>query len=147
MDENLLKQLFHWPADRPLRKPRFDKSLPPEPKTLPPAGAQFLDESGYPKPWDLEVRLDDLGLIVSIEKGMGERAGELWVTARSTGRTHQGKEVRVGLIGSDDRIRGAYITIDQEDTNGCFGETRVGRIDEVRAELGDEITLSAFLLE
>lgn len=75
MDENLLKQLFHWPADRPLLKPRFDTSLPPEPKALPAAGAQFLDESGYPKPWDLELRLDDLGLTVSVEKGMGERAG------------------------------------------------------------------------
>lgn len=66
---------------------------------------------------------------------------------RSTGRSHLGKEVRVGLIGSDDRIRMVHVRIDREDANGCFGETRGGRLDEVRTELGDEITLSAFLLE
>jgi hypothetical protein len=149
MDENLLKQLFQWPADRPLRKPRFGTNAPPEPKALPPAGAdQFLDKASYREPFSLEHALDNLGLIVSAEEGLGERAGELWVTVRSTVLTHRGKEVRVRLIGGEERFKRVSVTIDQQDPNGCFGEARVGRIDEVRAELGDDkITLNAFLLD
>ena len=35
MDEELLRKLFPWPADRPIRRPRFGKTPPPQLEPLP----------------------------------------------------------------------------------------------------------------
>jgi hypothetical protein len=147
MDENLLKDLFRRPDGRPFRRPRFGASTPPT-GALPAGGAEHFLDAPPPPPFDMQLDLPDLGLTVRASEREGDRAGELWATVRSTEPAHAGREVSVALVGADDRVRRVGVAIGSERRpTGWYGEARLGPLDEIREELGGEVTLSAFLLD
>jgi hypothetical protein len=147
MDENLFKDLYRRPDGRPFRRPRFGAGTPPT-GTLPVGGVADFGDAPPPPLFDMQLDLPDLGLTVWASEREGDRAGELWATVRSTELAHAGHEVSVALVGADDRVRRVGVTIGPERRpTGWYGEARLGRLDEIRDELGGEVTLSAFLLD
>jgi len=155
----LFEQLFPWPEEVPLPRPRFGKVTRQDSARLPEPVARH-DERGPRPPFCLVWESQDLGLTVRVEEEVGEHAGQLSVTARSNHPEHLGKQVKVVLIskaaGQQERRQLVAVPLDAPRLDpvhrdsaaptGCYGRVLLGTAADLRAWLGDTLTLDAFLL-
>jgi hypothetical protein len=143
MDDHLIDQLFPRPADRPLRKPRFGQAPPPPAQALPAVGLRHDDRSRRP-PFVLAWQDDRLGLRVSVEEGPD---GELLAYVDSVQPGDVGKEVTVALVnGADGRLKRVTVTL-VAGSGDCCGFATFGALDDIRREVGEPLTIAAYVLE
>jgi hypothetical protein len=156
----LIEQVFPWPEDVPLPRPRFGSVTRQQSGRLPDLVARN-DDRGPRPPFRLVWESDTLGLKVRVEEEVGEQAGQLSVTVLSNRPEHLGKEAKVVLIGKagtkDERYLLTAVPLnaarldpmspDAQKPIGCSGRVLLGSPADLRARLGDgEIALDAFLL-
>lgn len=142
MHEELWTDVFPWPTDRPLRKPRFGVTPPPKAEPLPKPGLSH-DASGPRPPYLLTWSDESLGLDVVVE----QRGDDLEIQAHSASPDHVGKAVSVAFVSeSDGRMKRLTVELTQATDTGSHGRHSFGSIAELRREVGDAPRLVVFFL-
>lgn len=141
MDEILLRKLFAAAASQPSRRPRFGETAPVSESFADAKVSRALDQPPKP-PFRVEWRSQNLKLKVVVDDRTGDRGGEVWAEATSSDPACRGQEVSVALVGAEDRMRRVTIVLDEDGV----GTAQLGRLDELRDELGLDVSLVCFLL-
>ncbi len=91
----LWHQVFPWPDEVPMPRPRFGKALPPPPIRLPEPtvpGSSGSTQAPFRFSWQIE----ELALTISLREQQTSEGNEVWVDVASPQSDAQGKSVSVG---------------------------------------------------
>jgi hypothetical protein len=148
-NEELLNQLFPLPEGVKLRKPRFGTAGPSAPVPIRVRHVQHArgEHQRPAPPFEIKDWNDPhLGLTINV---LEDPDGEVWAYVDCNDRSYLGKEVSVALLGSkgEYRLLRRTIALNTETSHGCSGKASFGKLQDLAEELGDQVQLSAFLLE